>query len=179
MRGGNGRRRVRAGVLDRVGDGRAPGPGPARVRGHPRVHDRGRRRTVPSWPGAPVRAGGPRGASPRDPGRFRRTVRPAFEEPEGRTRIARTRAPWGPTRLALRVLRGLPSLLEAVLAAFLLTRIAGEQALTLELRPEPGVELDQRPGDAVAERPGLTAHPAARQAGDDVELLLLAGDAER
>src|SRR5207253_3227217 len=55
----------------------------------------------------------------------------------------------------------------------------GQQALPLERRSELGVELDQRPGDTLPERTRLPGDPASVEPGEDVELLLPAGHAER
>src|SRR5258706_5988090 len=64
--------------------------------------------------------------------------------------------------LALGVLRRLAGALEAVLLAFLHARIAGQQPGLAQLNPVGlRVELEQRPGDAVADRAGLAGHAAA------------------
>ena len=75
-------------------------------------------------------------------------------------------------RLALRVLRRLAGLLQAVLAAFLLAGVAPEVPLGLELRAELGVELHQRPRDAEAHGPGLAGDAAAADRRDDVVVAL-------
>src|SRR3954452_209820 len=62
---------------------------------------------------------------------------------------------------ALRVLRRLAGLLEAVLPAFLLAGVACQEPLGFELRSELGVELDERPRDAEPDGPGLAGDPAA------------------
>ena len=64
-----------------------------------------------------------------------------------------------PARLALRVLGRLAGLLQAVLAPLLLTRVAHEVALGLQLRTELGIDVDQRAGDAQTDRAGLAAMP--------------------
>ena len=71
-------------------------------------------------------------------------------------------------RSALGVLRGLAGLLEAVLLALLLARVAREEAGLLELGAQLGVELDERPGDAEAQGAGLARDAAAVERGVDV-----------
>ena len=51
-------------------------------------------------------------------------------------------------RLALRVLRSLPSLLQPVLATLLLPRVAPQEPFGLQLGSELRVELEERAGDA-------------------------------
>src|SRR3954452_20580461 len=62
---------------------------------------------------------------------------------------------------ALRVLRRLAGLLEAVLPAFLLSGVASQEPLGFELRSEVGVELDERPGYAQPHGAGLAGDAAA------------------
>src|SRR5919107_2031787 len=81
--------------------------------------------------------------------------------------------------LALRELRPLAGLLQAGLLALLHARVAREEAAPLELGAEVRVGLDQRPGDAVAQRAGLRAHAAAVHRGDDVHARLVADGLER
>src|SRR5207247_10608362 len=76
--------------------------------------------------------------------------------------------------LALGVLRRLPGLLQPVLAALLLPSVASQHAFSLERGAGVRIDLEERPGDAMAKRPGLAADPTPVEAGDHVELLLLA-----
>src|SRR3954451_20441657 len=69
---------------------------------------------------------------------------------------------------ALRVLRRLAGLLEAVLAPLLLAGVAREQACLLELRTRFVVEGDEGAGDAEAQCAGLPAHATAVERGVDV-----------
>src|SRR3954447_12092406 len=62
---------------------------------------------------------------------------------------------------ALGVLRGLAGLLEAVLLGLLLAGIASEEAGLLQRCAQLGIELDQRAGDAHAQRAGLTRRATA------------------
>ena len=71
-------------------------------------------------------------------------------------------------RLPLGVLRRLAGLLEAVLAALLLARVAREQPGLLQRGPRVGVERDQRTGDAEPDRAGLAADAAAVERRVDV-----------
>src|SRR3954468_19097959 len=95
----------------------------------------------------------------------------------GRARPQRRGAPGRPVRRgarralrsALRVLRGLAGLLEAVLLAFLDPRVTGEEAGLLQRRAVVRVVRDERPGDAEAQRAGLAGDAAATQVGDHVE----------
>src|SRR2546429_2359622 len=92
---------------------------------------------------------------------------------------ART-APRAPRRgSALGELRPLSGLLETGLLALLHPRVAAEKAAALELDPQARVRLDQRTGNAVAERPCLRRHAAAVDAGDHVHPLLEAGGRKR
>src|SRR6266576_2226464 len=64
--------------------------------------------------------------------------------------------------LALGVLRRLAGALEAVLLALLHARVAREQPGLAQLEAMAlGIELEQGPGDAVADGAGLAAHSAA------------------
>src|SRR4051812_24203046 len=82
-------------------------------------------------------------------------------------------------RSALAELRALAGLLEAGLAALLDPGVAGEEAAALEVAAQLGVDLGQRPGDAVADRAGLAADAAAVDADADVDVALVTGDRER
>src|SRR6266566_6188635 len=73
---------------------------------------------------------------------------------------------------ALRVLRRLTGLLQAVLLALLDPGIAGQEACLLQRRAVLRVDLRQRPGDPQPKRTGLAGHAAARDAGDHIELAL-------
>src|SRR4051812_34653282 len=81
--------------------------------------------------------------------------------------------------LTLGELRPLAGLLQAGLLALLHPRVAGEEAAALELAPQVGVGLEQRPGDAVAQGAGLGGHAAAVDAGDDVHPGLVPHGLER
>src|SRR5436190_7637830 len=82
--------------------------------------------------------------------------------------------------LALRVLRRLAGALQAVLLALLHPRVAGEEAgLPQRQAVRVRVDLEEGPGDAVADRTGLAGHPAALDLDHGVEVALGAGDAER
>src|SRR5580658_4831900 len=89
--------------------------------------------------------------------------------------LATPRIPSVPNRAAtgsaLRVLRRLASLLQAVLLAFLLAGVPGEQPGPLEARTQFGVDLHQRAGDAETERAGLTRGPPAVHRHVDVVTL--------
>src|SRR5579859_7833538 len=100
-----------------------------------------------------------------------------------RSRLATPRTPSVPNRrptegLPLGVLRGLASLLQSVLAPLLGPGVPGEHAGPLERDPELGVELDEGPGDGVADRPGLARAAAAFEQGVDVVGLLPADEPE-
>ena len=83
-------------------------------------------------------------------------------------------------RLALGVLRRLAGSLEPVLLAFLHPRIAGQEAGLAERQAMPlGVELEEGPGDAVADRAGLAGDAAALDLDHHVEAALGPGDPER
>ena len=82
-------------------------------------------------------------------------------------------------RSALAVLRRLAGLLEAVLLAFLLARIAGEEAGRLEGATVLGVEFDKATSDPEAQRTGLAGGATAMNGGVDVIGLAGLGDGER
>src|SRR6202035_850063 len=71
--------------------------------------------------------------------------------------VPKRRATW----LALRVLRRLAGLLQAVLLGLLLPRVAREQSRLLERGAQLGVELDEGPCDPEAHRAGLARDAAA------------------
>src|SRR5262245_44558117 len=81
--------------------------------------------------------------------------------------------------LALRVLRRLARLLEAVLAALLLARVAHEQPSLLQHRAGIAVERHERTGDTQPDRTGLTANTATRERGVDVVHLFGLRQAQR
>src|SRR5262249_17797117 len=85
----------------------------------------------------------------------------------------------GAALLPLRVLRRLARLLEAVLAAFLLARVAREQPRLLERGPQLVVEPHERPGDAEAQRAGLAADPTTGDRRVDVVDVGGLSDAQR
>src|SRR5919198_2721078 len=89
----------------------------------------------------------------------------------------RTRPP--DKRSALRVLRSLAGLLEAVLLALLDPGVPGEEAGLLQGGTVVRVAGDQRAGDAEAEGAGLAGDAAAAQVRDHVELLGLLGGHQR
>src|SRR5947209_847369 len=70
--------------------------------------------------------------------------------------------------LALRVLRRLAGLFQAVLLALLLAGVAREKAGPLQRDPHLGVEIDEGTGDAEAEGTRLPGHAAAIDRGVDV-----------
>src|SRR3954452_20078427 len=84
-----------------------------------------------------------------------------------------------PSKSALAELRALTGLLQTGLAALLDPGVAGEEATALEVAAELGVDLGERAGDAVANRPGLAADAAAVDADEDVDVALVPGDHER
>src|SRR5436190_23884726 len=84
-----------------------------------------------------------------------------------------------PSASALGVLGGLSGPLEAVLLALLHPRIAGEEAALPKCEAVLRVQLEQRPGDPVADRAGLAGDPAAFDLDHRVEAALGAGHAER
>src|SRR5690625_577902 len=90
------------------------------------------------------------------------------------SRLATPRTPSVPNsrpmaRSALAVLRGLAGLLQSVLLALDLTRVAGQEAGLLEHRAVLRGDQDPRPGDRQAQRPGLPGRPAAVEVGVDVD----------
>src|SRR5690349_24289001 len=80
---------------------------------------------------------------------------------------------------ALRVLRSLPGLLQAVLLSLLDAGIPGQEARPLQ--GNPVLRVDQREGtrDPQPQRPRLAGDPAAGDAGDHIELTLGAEGHER
>src|SRR3954447_24552114 len=101
-----------------------------------------------------------------------------------RSALARPRTPSVPKRRptkrsALRVLRRLAGLLQAVLLALRRAGVAGQEAGLLEGRTVLGLNLDQRAGDGQAQRACLAGHAAALEEADDVVLLGLLQDHER
>src|SRR5215218_2143709 len=106
-----------------------------------------------------------------------------------RSALARPRTPSVPNSFptgalpadpsALAVLGSLAGLLEAVLLALDLAGVAGEEATLLQLRPQLDVEVDQGPGDGVAQGAGLAGDPAAVEVGEHVVALEGVGDPQR
>src|ERR1700742_30384 len=82
-------------------------------------------------------------------------------------------------RSALAELRLLTGLLEAGLAPLLDPGVTREEAATLEIAAQLGVDLGQRLGDAVTNRPSLAGDAAAVDADADVDVALVAGHRER
>src|SRR4029450_4183121 len=80
---------------------------------------------------------------------------------------------------ALGVLGSLAGLLEPVLLALALAGVAGEEAALLQLGPQLDVEVDQGPGDGVAQGAGLAGDPAAVEVGEHVVALEGVGDPKR
>src|SRR3954470_24557169 len=76
-----------------------------------------------------------------------------------------------PPRLSLAVLEAFARSLLTVLLAFLDARVAGQEARLLQPLPQVDVELDQRPGDAQAQRPGVAGDAAAGNGRQHVELI--------
>src|SRR4051794_19946241 len=82
-------------------------------------------------------------------------------------------------RLSLGVLGGLPGLLQAVLLAFLLASVTGEEAGTLQGGPQLLVQVDQAPGNAEAEGAGLAGDAAPVHGGVHVIRLVERGQPQR
>src|SRR3954453_5790135 len=76
-------------------------------------------------------------------------------------------------------LEALARALLSVLLAFLDPRVAGQEAFLFELRPQFEVVLDQRAGDAEAQRAGLAGDAAAGDRREHVELVGRFGQRER
>src|SRR5439155_5415299 len=68
---------------------------------------------------------------------------------------------------------------EAGLLALLHPRVAREEAAALELGPQVGIGLEQRPRDPVAQRAGLRGDAAAVHGGHDVHAGLVANGLQR
>src|SRR5215212_10434053 len=106
-----------------------------------------------------------------------------------RSALARPRTPSVPNSFptgtlpaaasALGVLGGLAGLLEPVLLALDLAGVAGEEATLLQLGPQLDVEVDQGPGDGVAQGAGLAGDPAAVEVGEHVVALEGVADPQR
>ena len=89
-----------------------------------------------------------------------------------KTRIADTSLQYGhiPSKIsALAELRRTTGSLQAVLLALLHTRIAGEEASLLNRGTQLLVGLDQRAGDAVTDRGGLTVYAASIHLTKNIE----------
>ena len=67
----------------------------------------------------------------------------------------------------------------AVFLAFLHARIAREEALGFQCAPQGRVKLQQRPGNAVANRAGLAVGTAAGDIDTRVQFFRRAGDGQR
>src|SRR5205085_3770231 len=83
------------------------------------------------------------------------------------------------TTSALRVLRALAGLVEAVLLALDLARIAGDESRALQDRPELGIGEQERARDAVANRRRLRRDPATAHLDRRVILPARLGHVER
>src|SRR3984957_14953458 len=70
---------------------------------------------------------------------------------------------------ALRVLRRLARLLQAVLLALDRARVAGQEAGLLQRGPVLRLHQDQRPGDSQTQGAGLARRPAAVEVGKDID----------
>src|SRR2546421_5675965 len=108
--------------------------------------------------------------------RTRAAARPSASASSGvSSTLAKPRTPsvpkrsvMAPGRLPLGVLRRFAGLLQAVLLAFLLPGVAGQQPGLLHLGPQVGVERHEGPGDTQAHGPCLPAHTAAGEGAVDV-----------
>src|SRR5581483_7420093 len=87
--------------------------------------------------------------------------------------------PVPPGRLPLRELRRLARLVQARLLPLDLARVARQVALALEEDAEVGIDLDERAGDAVADRSGLPRRAASVHADAEVVLSLEVGHLQR
>src|SRR3546814_5613893 len=85
----------------------------------------------------------------------------------------------GRIRLTLRELGGAACLVQADLLALDLACVAGHEARRVQLALERLVVLDQRAGDAQADRTGLAGGAAAAGGDEDVEALGVLGQLER
>src|SRR4051795_3983485 len=83
------------------------------------------------------------------------------------------------TALPFAELEALARALLPVLLAFLDARVARQEAFLLEARPQLEVVLDERAGDAEAQRAGLAGNAPARNRRQDVELIGRFGDEQR
>src|SRR5699024_8560633 len=92
------------------------------------------------------------------------------------TTVAQPRARCGS---ALRVLRSLTGLLQAVLLTLDRARVPGQEAGGLQRSTILGRDLGQRTGDGQAHRTGLARRAAALQAGVDVEGALALDEHQR
>src|SRR5690606_27589545 len=88
----------------------------------------------------------------------------AFRRPSNFTSLV-------PESLALRVLRPLAGLVQAVLLALHGAGVAGDEARLAQRRPQVRVVRDERAGDAVADGAGLAARPAALHVHVHVEAI--------
>ena len=82
-------------------------------------------------------------------------------------------------RLALGELRRTTGSLQAVLLALLHTRIAGEEAGSLQGGTQLGVHLAQGTADAVTDSTGLTGNTAACNTANDIKLSIVTCESER
>src|SRR3546814_17690201 len=85
----------------------------------------------------------------------------------------------GRIRLTLRELRGAACLVQPDLLALDLACVAGHEARRAQLALERLVVLDQRAGDAQAERTGLAGGSHAAGGDEDVDALGVLGQPER
>src|SRR5258707_7715676 len=102
-------------------------------------------------------------------------------------RVTAASVPFGTAARAAQKVGGLPlcvlgclaGALEAVLLAFLHPRVTGEEAGLTQREAMVRVELEERPGDAVPDRSGLTRDPAALDLDHRVEAAVGIRDLER
>src|SRR4051794_14981491 len=106
-------------------------------------------------------------------------ARPRTPSVPNRRRLVTASVPILGWPLALGELRPLAGLLEPRLLALLLARVARQVAAALQLGAQRRLGLDERAGDAVAQRPGLRRHAAAVDARDDVHAREVSGRVER
>ena len=174
---------VAEGVVGGGDDGGGHVPGRPTARPAPGWGARPRRpRRRPRWPGRPrgrPGAWGPTGGCPGRPGRSAAASIRAAARPEGEDQLggqigvgdapdAVGAEPGSATGYRLEYWGALRAFFRPYFLRLLLPGVTGEESGLLERGPQLGVELEQRPGDAQAERPGLARHPAAVDGGVDV-----------
>src|SRR5208337_2884509 len=84
-----------------------------------------------------------------------------------------------PARLTFRVLEPFARARLAVFLALFHARITREQALGLERGTQSGVGPNQRPGNPMPHRPGLSVRAAAGDIDARIEFFRRAGDGQR